>query len=113
MSLMIVTSGPKSAEPQLRTALASRGFQVQPTVAAHGLPDHPQGKKAKQPVAFVTVLTEDDQLDKVEGCAETLGYVLRLHHETPGAPEPSAEMELASTLADMRREIDELKARAA
>lgn len=108
MRLTIVVSGPKSSEPQVRTALASAGFEVQKTVHDHGFPP----SKRKQPVAFVTVTAEEDQLDAVVACASTLGYRLRLHHETPPEPEPSAEMRIAATLADMRREIDELKARA-
>lgn len=105
MSLTIVVSGPKSSEPQVRTALASQGFEVQPTVDDHGFPP-----EAGQLVAFVTVLADEDHLDAVAACAQTLGYRLRLHHETPPEPEPDP---IAATLADMRREIDELKARVA
>ncbi len=100
---MIVVSGPKSSEPQVRTALASQGYTVLKTVHDHRFPPDESG----QPEAFVTVLADEDQLDAVAACAQTLGYRLRLHHDTPEA------MQLASTLADMRREIDELKARVA
>lgn len=107
MSLTIVISGPRSSEPQARTALASQGYVVQKTVHDHGFPSDPDGN----PEAFVTCITDEDQLDAVAACAQTLGYRLRLHHETPPTPEPSPEMLLAATLADMRREINELKAR--
>lgn len=117
--LTIVVSGPKSSEPQVRTALASQGFQVQPHVYDHGLPEvltqeaHLAGEEPPQPVAFVTVLADEDQLDAVAACAQTLSYVLRLHHETPPEPKPSEAQVLAATLADMRREINELKAKQA
>lgn len=106
MSLTIAVSGPKSSEPQLRTALASQGFDVQKTVHDHGFPPAEDG----QPQAFVTCIAGEEQLDAVAACAATLSYRLRLHHETPPEPEPSAEMQIAATLADMRREIDELQA---
>jgi hypothetical protein len=112
VSLTVVVSGPKSSEPQVRTALASAGFEVQKTVHDHGFPP-----VEGPPVAFVTVLVDEDPsvpgttLDAVAATANTLGYVLRLHHETPPEPEPSAEMQIAATFADMRREIDDLKAR--
>jgi hypothetical protein len=115
MSLTIVVSGPKSSEPQVRTALASAGFQVQQTVHDHGLPEvlteeaRLAGEKPAQPQAFVTVLTDEDQLDAVTARAQTLGYVLRLHHETPPEPTPDP---LTATLADMQRQIDELRAKA-
>jgi hypothetical protein len=109
----IVLSGPKSSEPQVRTALASQGFEVQRTVDNHGLSDvlteeaRLAGEQALQPVAFVTVTADDDQLDAVAACAQTLGYVLRLHHETPPPPTPDP---IAATFADMQRQIDELRA---
>jgi hypothetical protein len=106
---MIVVSGPKSSESQVRTALASQGFQVLKTVHDHRFPPDESG----QPEAFVTVLADEDQLDAVAACAQTLGYRLRLHHETPEPAPPSAAMQLAATLADMQREIDELKAKVA
>lgn len=105
--ITVVVSGPRSSEPQVRTALASQGFTVEKTVHDHGFPPE------EQPVAFVTVLADEDQLDAVAACAATLGYRLRLHHDTPEPPPSSAAMQLAATLADMRREIDELKARVA
>jgi len=108
MSTTIVVSGPRSSEPQVRTALASQGFEVQRTVDDHGFPP-----VEGPPIAFVTVLADEDQLDAVAACAQTLGYSLRLHHETPPPAEASDEMKLAATLAEMRAEIDELKARAA
>ena len=112
MSLTIVTSGPRSSEPQVRTALASQGYEVQRTIDNHGLPDSAteknRDKKSKQPVAFVTCIAPDDQLDAVVACAQTLGYQLRMHHDTPEPPAPDPP---TSTLADMRRDIEELKER--
>ena len=105
MSLTVVTSGPKSSEPQVRTALASQGFTVQKTVHDHGFPADESG----EPIAYVTCECEEEQLDAVAACAQTLGYRLRLHHETPIPPPPSETQLLAATLADMRSEIDELK----
>ena len=56
---MIVVSGPKSSEPQVRTALASQGYTVLKTVHDHRFPPDESG----QPEAFVTVLADEDQLD--------------------------------------------------
>jgi hypothetical protein len=106
VSLTVVVSGPKSSEPQVRTALASAGFEVQKTVDDHGFPP-----ESGPPVAFVTALADEDQLDAVAACAQTLGYALRLHHDTPPEPEPSEAQILAATLADMQREIAELRER--
>jgi hypothetical protein len=39
--------------------------------------------------------------------------VLRVHYPEPPKPEPSPESKIAATLAEMRAEIDALKARAA
>jgi hypothetical protein len=107
MSLTIVVSGPKASEPQARTALASQGYVVQKTVHDHGFPP------GEEPEAFVTVECDEDQLDAVAKCAQTLGYRLRLHHDTPEPAPPSEAQVLAATLADMRREIDELRAKVA
>lgn len=109
MSLTAAVSGPKSSESQVRTALASQGFQVLKTDHDHRFPPD----ESEQPVAFVTCIAETEQLDQVVACAQTLGYRLRLHHNTLEPQPPSPGVQLAATLADMRREIDELKARVA
>jgi hypothetical protein len=111
VNLTIVLSGPKSSEPQVRTALASGGFTVLSTIDDHGLHPHASGEEPPQPVAFVTVTAEHEQLDAVAERAATLGYALRLHHETSLEREPSGGMQLAATLADLRREIEQLRAR--
>lgn len=108
MSMTIVLSGPKTVEQQARTALASAGYTVHPAGRDHGLPATPTGKKIRQAASFLTV--DGDDIDHIAESVASLGYVLRMHHDTPETPEPSAEDRIAATLADMRREIAELKA---
>jgi hypothetical protein len=106
--LTIILSGPKTVEQQARTALASAGYSVHPTSHDHGLPSTPTGKKVRQAVSFLTVEAED--VDAVAATVAPLSYVLRMHHDTPEPPVPSAEERIAATLAGMQREITELKA---
>lgn len=108
MSLTIVLSGPKTAESQARTALASAGFCVHGRARDYGLPDHAHGHK-RQTVAFISC--EGDDLDRAVKVAKTLGYALRLHHGTVPEPEPSPMETIAATLAEMQREIAALKAK--
>jgi hypothetical protein len=108
-TLLIVLSGPKSSTQQARTALAASGYTVQNTDHNHGLSDHPQGKSVRQAVSFLTVEAPEDALDDVAACASSLKFVLRMHHPKPEPPEPSPEQQLAATLADMQREIAELR----
>jgi hypothetical protein len=105
----IVLSGPKTAESQARTALASAGYTPHPTSHDHGLPSTVTGKKVRQAVSFLSVSADD--VDGPPAAVASLGYVLRLHHEESPPPEPSVESQLAATLADMQREIAELKAK--
>jgi len=107
--LTIILSGPKSSEQQARTALASAGHAVQATAHDHGLAETVTGKKIRQAVAFLTVEGED--IDAVAATVQPLGYALRMHHKTPEPQPPSVEAQLASTIADMQREIAELKAK--
>ena len=61
---------------------------------------------------FATVhLADADELNKAVAACEPHGWVLRVHYPEPPAPEPSPEMKIAATLADMQREIAALKAR--
>ncbi len=108
MSLTIILSGPKTAESQARTMLASAGYTVHPQGHDYGLPET-TGKKPRQAVSFLTV--EADNIDAVAATVRPLRYMLRLHHHTPSPVEPSAEEKLLATLADMQREIAEIKAK--
>lgn len=111
MTYAITLSGPKVAEQQARTALAAAGYAPHPNGHDHGLPATVTGKKVRQAVAWITVETDD--VNGPPAAVGSLGYVLRMHHETQPEPEPSAESQLAATLADMQREIAELKAKVA
>lgn len=74
-------------------------------------------KKSKRlggPQGFVTVhLADADELNAAVAAVEKHGWVLRVHYPEPPKPEPSPESKIAATLAEMRAEIDALKARAA
>jgi hypothetical protein len=107
MSLTIVLSGPKIAESQARTALASHGYTILAGPDSHGLPDTRTGEAAAQPVRFITVT--GDSLDATD-CVAGLGYLRRMHHETQPPPEPSVEERLLAELAALRADVDRLKA---
>lgn len=109
--LTIVLSGPKSAEPQARTALAAAGFAVDASGHDHGLPDHPvEGKKLRQVVSFLTV--EADDVDAVASSAKSVKYVVRMHHERIEPAPASTEQYLLQELAALRAEVAELRAAA-
>lgn len=54
-----------------------------------------------------------EQLNAAVAACEPHEWVLRVHYPEPDKPEPSPEMKLAATIADMQREIAALKARVA
>ena len=107
MSLTIVLSGPKTAESQARTALAAAGYNMHATSHDHGLPDTATGKKIRQAVSFITVDGED--VDGPPAAVASLGYVLRMHHDTPEPSGPTVEERLVQELAEMRARIDALE----
>jgi hypothetical protein len=110
VSLTIVLSGPKSAEQQARTALASAGYRVDPKSHDHGLPEHPiEGRKVRQAVAFLTVQGED--INAVADAVASLKYVLRQHYHTPEPVEPDPMERLLREVTSLRSEVDELKVR--
>lgn len=99
----IVLSGPKAAEPQARTALASAGFPAAPTVHDHGL----HAEDDQQAITFLTCAADD--IDGPSSAIASLGYRLRQHYETPPDPEPSPLEQIAATMAEMQAQIAELK----
>jgi hypothetical protein len=106
MSLTIVLSGPKAAEPQARTALAAARFDVQPQTHDHGLAANDKGRQA---ITFITAHGEN--IDKAADAVRQLGWTLRMHYATPEPAVPNAEQRLADELAELRRELAELKAK--
>ena len=105
MSLTIILSGPKSSMPQARTALSGVGA-VQPGEHDHGLSPLASGEDTREPQGFITLLGGD--VDRALAVAQTLGWSLRMHHETPEIPAPNS---LDVKLARMQAQIDELKGR--
>ena len=62
--------------------------------------------------AWLTV--EHDDIDEaVAAVAKAKGWRLRVHYPTPDAPKQTGEQVLTATLAEMRAEIAELKAKVA
>lgn len=109
MSLTIILSGPKFCENQARNALAARGYQAAPpSPFNHGLPDMATGDDPVQPQSFVTVYGDD--VDAANAAVVSLGWGLRMHYDTPPDAEPSIDLQVASAVADLQRQIDELRA---
>jgi hypothetical protein len=67
-----------------------------------------------EPHGFATIHVKDgEHLNAAVAACEPHGWSLRVHYPEPDRPEPSPESKIAATLAEMRAEIDALKARAA
>lgn len=108
MSLTIILSGPKSSASQARNALVASGLDVQGTEHDHGLPATASGKTLRQAQAFITV--HGDDINAAADAAASLGWVLRMHFETPEPGPPSMEQQLADRLASLESDIADLKA---
>lgn len=108
MSLTIILSGPKSSASQARNALVASGLDVQGTEHDHGLPATASGKTLRQAQAFITV--HGDDINAAADAAASLGWVLRMHFETPELAPPSTEQLLVARLDDMERQIAEMRA---
>ena len=107
MSLTVVLSGPKASLTQARNALAASGHAVQDTAHHHGLPQTVTGEDIREAQAFITV--HGDDINAPAETVRSLGWVLRMHHETPGPVPPSPEQQLANRLAALEAELAELK----
>jgi len=105
LSLTIVLSGPKAANTQARTALASRGFAVTDNTHDYGL-----RAEGGEPQEFIHV--QGDDIDAAHATVVPLGYRLTLHYETPEESPPSIEQQLRTTLAEYERRIAALEAQA-
>ena len=107
MSLTIVLSGPKVAEQQVRNALTAAGFGVQAHDHDYGLPPiHVEKKRAREAHSFVTV--EGNDVDKATETVGSLGWRLRMHHETPEPKPPSTEQLLLAKLAELELKVADL-----
>lgn len=111
MSLTIVLSGPKAVEQQARRTLAALGFAVEPAAPGHGhgLPENEHGDQEQEPHSFIHVLGDD--VDRAHQAVQAIGWRLRMHYETPEPAPPSWEEVLARDVADLKRELRELKER--
>lgn len=107
--LTIALSGPASTRAQAEVALEDARIPIYPT--DHWAPMHWPTKFPGETDEWITV--EHDDVDHIARTVEPAGWRLRLHYETPPKPEPSPEQKLAATIAEMRAEIDALKARTA
>lgn len=103
----VTVSGPKSSSAQAKTALGRFDFLHYLDL---GLPEYAsETTKKKQPQGFLTVQATD--VDEVVKAVAPLGWALRMHGPPPESLPGNREHALLATLADMRREIDELKAK--
>jgi hypothetical protein len=128
MSLIACLSGPERTRANVDVALEDARIPHLPD-DHHGtmdwtskLPPYASeeaekiAKKDKRhgPQGFVIVhLADADELNAAVAAVEPHGWALRVHYPEPPKPEPSPEQQIAATLAEMRAEIDALKARAA
>ncbi len=111
---VVVLSGPASNRAKAEVALEQAGIPLLP--ADHyaqmdwerKLTPLASGEKPKTAQAFITVAHPD--INAPVAAVEKHGYVLRVHHEMAPEPQPSVEQVLTATLAEMRAEIDALKA---
>lgn len=72
----------------------------------------PDGSKPRKPHGFLTVGCADvDALNTAKRAVEKHGWTLRLHHEMPPKPKPSATSLLLADMAQMRAQIAALEAR--
>jgi hypothetical protein len=118
--LIACLSGPERTRANVEVALEDARIPQLPD-DHHGmmdwnrkLPQLPSGEEPKEPHGFVTVHVADAEgLNKAVSACEPHSWVLRVHYPEPDRPEPSPEQRIAATLADMQREIAELKARVA
>jgi hypothetical protein len=126
LSLIACLSGPERTRANVDVALEDARIPHLPD-DHHGMMDwtsklppyaseeaEKQAKKHKHhgPQGFVTVHVADaDGLNAAVSAVEPHGWALRVHYPEPPKPEPSPERQIAATLADMRAEIDALKAK--
>lgn len=108
MDYTIVVSGPAESRAHAEVALEDAGLPLLPK-DHHALMDW-RSKFPHDDDAFVTVVGKHP--DQAVGALEGLeGWRLRVHYPTPEKPEPSPEQQFAATVADMKAEIEALKAR--
>lgn len=106
MSWTITISGPRDDLARVELALEDAGVPILP----EDHHEHSWGAKVPVEDGEMVLTVDHPSVADVARLAESVGWRLRTHHPALGAPQPDP---LAATLADMRREIAELKARVA
>ena len=71
--LTILLTGPKSSQPQARTALAGGGFELNSK-------PHDYGLELEKGTGVISV--EGSDIDAAHDCVSPLGWRLTLHHES-------------------------------
>ena len=105
--LTIALSGPADTRAHAEVALEDARVPVYP--ADHHAPMDWNAKFPGDTDEWITVEHEDP--GHVASIVEPAGWRLRVHYETPEAPRPTAAQIQAATIAEMRAELDALKAR--
>jgi hypothetical protein len=109
MSYTIALSGPADSRAAAEVALEDAGLALLPS-DHHALMDW-RSKFPDTPddVAWITVLGKD--VNAAVRAVEPCGWALRVHSPTPVPPKPSDAQVLTATIAEMRADIDALKAK--
>lgn len=105
----IAISGPADTLPLAEDALRDARIPVYP--ADHWAPMPWTAKFPDDTDEWLTVEHED--VDHVSRVVESAGWRLRVHYEVPEKPKPSAEQQLAATVAEMQARIAALEGRSA
>jgi hypothetical protein len=129
LSLIACLSGPERTRANVDVALEDQripqlpddhhaqqawGSKLAPYASEEAEKAAKKSKRGTEPQGFIAVhLADADDLNAAVSAAEPHGWVLRVHNPEPPKPEPSPESKIAATLAEMRAEIDALKARGA
>ena len=106
--MIVILSGPRTAESQARNALAGAGYKVRADSHDHGLEPTVTGAKVRQAVAFLT-LDDVADVDAAVVPVASLKYVLRMHYEPGPVPEPSTADLLRDELVSLRADVEALK----
>lgn len=102
MTFTIIVSGPLARSTQAQAALEKAGLTVTSTENTHGLPALHDRDERQQ-----TVTATGEDVDVAADAVQPFGWVLRMHHHTPPAPDTGPDPRLAG----LQAQIDELKAR--
>ena len=111
MSLTLALSGPERTRAACELAIEDAGLALLPS-DHHARWDWEHKLPAPKKHGWTHAIAADaDALNACVRAVEPHGWVLRAHFDTPPKPQPTPAQVMAATLAEMRAEIDALKAK--